>query len=403
MSLTNIKKFRIAVVVSHPIQHFTPQYKSWSNIENLELCVFFASKHGMKPYHDKDFGREVQWEGMELDFTHEFLPRADSKQTGKNIDSNELNGKLVIYKPDMIVAYGYRQPLQRRAIKWANSNQVPVCMISDSELMGYRNIFKKIIKKIVLPAIYKKTNLFLSVGDANEAYYRNYGVDNQQMIRCFFPIDIKHYDEVLKNSKLAVQRIREQYSIPDDHKVILNVGKLVSGKRQIDLVHLSNKLQSTVNKITMILAGSGPDENYLRSQCINIGVGGVIFAGFIPPKILTDYYCAADIYVHTSEREAHSLAISEAIYCGKPIVISDRCGSYGPTDDVQNGLNGFVYACGDIDDLGLKISYILNNSILERKMSLKSAELGRNHQLLAHGEALKQAINILEMKKFGKL
>ena len=62
-------------------------------------------------------------------------------------------------------------------------------------------------------------------------------------------------------------------------------------------------------------------------------------------------YCAADVYVHCSDNEPHSLAITEAIYCGLPVVLSDRCGSYGPTDDVQPGINGFVYRCGDVSDL----------------------------------------------------
>jgi len=394
-----MKKYRIAVIVSHPIQHFVPQYKSWSNLENIELCVFFASKHGLLPYHDKNFGREVHWKGMQLDFKHEFLSGADTRGLGKKIDSTDLDNKLKSYKPDLMVVYGYSQRLQKRAIKWADKNKVSVCMISDSELHQKRPIIKQLAKRFILPLIYKKIDLFLSVGDANEAYYRYYGVKDQQMIRCFFPIDIEHYDEVLKNSDLARQRIREELGIPNDHKVLLNVGKLVSWKRQIDLVKLSNSIQNLNNKITIILAGTGPDEEYLRSQCENIGVGGVIFAGFVSPNILTEYYCAADAYVHTSEQEPHSLAISEAIYCGKPVILSDRCGSYGPSDDVRHGLNGFVYTCKDINDLTQKINYIFSDNEIESQTGCISSQISRSNQLLAHGKALKQTISILEMKK----
>lgn len=394
-----MKKHRIAVIVSHPIQHFVPQYKSWSNLDNIELCVFFASKHGLLPYHDKNFGREVSWEGMQLDFTHEFLPGADTRAVNKNIDSVDLESKLQSFTPDLVVVYGYSQRLQKRAIKWAGNNSISTCMISDSELRVQRNGIKQFFKYLILPSIYKKIDLFFSVGDANEAYYRNYGVKDQQMIRTFFPIDIKHYNEVLKNSELARKRIRKKFEIPDDHKVILNVGKLVSRKRQIDLVNLSNAMQTTNNKITIILAGTGPDEEYLRSQCENTGVGGVVFAGFVPPNTLTEYYCATDVYVHSSESEPHSLAISEAIYCGKPVVISDRCGSYGPSDDVRHGLNGFVYTCKDINDLAQKLNYIFDNPKLEKEMGTKSSQFSRYHQSLAHGEALKQAISILQMEK----
>ncbi len=391
-------KHRIAVIVSHPIQHFVPQYKSWSELNNVDLCVFFASKHGLNTYHDKNFGREIKWEGMQLDFPHEFLPNAETKKTGKNIDSSELCDRLDVFKPEIIISYGYIQPLQRRGINWAKKHNVSVCMISDSELHVKRSLLKRIIKKILIPIIYKKVDLFFSVGDSNEAYYRNYGVKDEQLIRTFFPIDRKHYDEVLNNYESVRNKIRKLLNIPNDHKLILTVGKLVNWKRQIDLVKLSNLLQNSNNKITIVLAGTGPDEEYLRSQCKNIGPGGVIFAGFVQPKTLAEYYCASDVYVHASEYEPHSLAISEALYCGKPIVISDRCGSYGPSDDLQNGLNGFMYRVKNIEDLNRKVSYIINNPNVEKQMNEKSFELSRKHQSLAHGEALNQAITVLKFK-----
>ena len=34
---------RLTIVISHPIQYFCPQYSSWSRIEGIDLCVFFAS------------------------------------------------------------------------------------------------------------------------------------------------------------------------------------------------------------------------------------------------------------------------------------------------------------------------------------------------------------------------
>ena len=47
----------------------------------------------------------------------------------------------------------------------------------------------------------------------------------------------------------------------------------------------------------------------------------------------------------------HSLSISEAIYMGCPVIISDKCGSYGETDDVQVNKNGFVFECENVVQL----------------------------------------------------
>lgn len=390
-----MKISRLAVVVSHPIQHFCPQYTSWAKLPNVDLKVFFASKHGLLPYKDKDFDRVVQWTGISLDFPYIFLPGAEKNEINTSIDSTELNEQLAVFSPDVVLVYGYSQKLQKRALWWANFKKLPIIMISDSELHVKRGWFKQLVKKIVIPRILKKVSLYLTVGDANEAYYRNYGATDDQFIRCSFPISILDYDSVFSIRSKYRDDIRFELDIPNDHKVILMVGKLVSWKRQTDLIQFSNSMQSVRTDLTVVLVGTGQDEPKLRAETCHIGSGGVVFAGFVDPDTLAKYYCAADIYVHCSEQEPHSLGISEAIYCGLPVVISDRCGSYGPMDDVRVGLNGFVYQCGNVADLTRRVMYVLNEPAVHSAMSAASTRLGREHQALAHGQALCQALTVI--------
>ena len=115
-------------------------------------------------------------------------------------------------------------------------------MISDSELHAKRAWFKQLAKEIVIPPIFKRVSLFLTVGDANEAYYRNYGATDNQFIRCSFPIDICSYDSVLSVRSKCRDDIRVALNIPNHHKIILHVGKLVSLKRQVDLIRFSNSI-----------------------------------------------------------------------------------------------------------------------------------------------------------------
>lgn len=390
---------KVAVVVSHPIQHFVPQYSSWAKLADMEFKVFFASQHGLTPYQDVNFAREIHWKGMQLDFAHEYLPGAETRALGSTIDSVALEHSLNTYSPDIIIIYGYAQRLQRRALAWASTSKVPICMISDSELRSKRNIFKRLIKRLSLPSLYNKVSLFLTVGDANEAYYRHYGVHDRRFVRCCFPIDTKLYDSVLHDAESARQRVRHTLGIPAHHKVVLNVGKLVPWKKQLDLVHFSNSLQGKRDDVTVILTGTGPDEQQLHQLCKKQGPGGVVFAGFVMPDKLVEYYCAADVYAHCSEHEPHSLAISEAIYCARPVVISDYCGSYGPSDDVRHGLNGLVYRCGDIADFSQKLHSIFDNNETCKKMSDTSRNISRHNQKLAHGEGLKQVLTILQVEQ----
>ncbi|UZR28733.1 glycosyltransferase [Methylococcus mesophilus] len=392
-----MKIHRIAVVVSHPIQHFCPQYSSWASLPGVELRVFFASKYGLKPYEDSGFGRTIQWPGIELDFPHEFLPAAEGRTLDTNIDSAQLNVSLVSFSPDVLIVYGYSQRLQRRALRWAEKNQIPVFMLSDSELRSFRSLLKRAVKALTLPRWYRSVRLFLTVGDANEAYYRNYGVTDDRLIRCFFPIDIKYYDSIVANRHDCRKRIRDKLGIPMHHKVILMVGKLVYWKRQMDLILFSNANHDVYDDVTVVLVGTGPEEARLHGLAKRIGAGGVIFAGFVSPDILAEFYCAADVYAHCSDHEPHSLAISEAIYCGLPVVLSDRCGSYGPSDDVRQGLNGYIYPCGEIYDMSRCLKRIFDDAESYSRMCDASQRIGRQHQALAHGIALTQAISVIDL------
>lgn len=393
-----MKVNKIAVVVSHPIQHFCPQYGSWSKLDAVDIKVFFASRHGLDPYEDKNFARIVQWESLSLDFPHEFLPGAALRKLTRRIDSGDLDAALTTFSPDVVVAYGYTQPLQRRAIRWTKNAGRKLLMIADSELRSRRNGLKLLAKKLLLPRIFRKVDAFLTVGDANEQYYRSYGVHDLRLIRCSFPIDTETFDAMIDRREAIRHELRGKHGIPLDHDILLIVGKLVRWKRQEDIIQLSNNIQEAGRNVTVIIAGTGPDEKYLREKASKIGPGGVIFAGFVPPTLLIDYYLAADIYVHCSEVEPHSLAISEAIYSALPVVLSSSCGSYGPSDDVRQGLNGFVYQCGNSQGLHSAIFSILENPSLRKSMASQSRSIALANQGLAHGQALCQALSVINLK-----
>lgn len=389
------RRFRVAVIISHPIQHFCPQYASWAKLPEVDLMVFFASNQGLVAYEDKGFGRIVKWDEMLLDFPHEFLREANGKPIGNAIDSVDLAERLAAFSPDIAVVYGYSQALQRRAVRWATAVNVPLLMMSDSELHSRRSWGKRVLKALVLPRVFRKVDLFLTVGDSNEAYYRNYGVGDSRFIRGFHPINIAQYDLVVAKYYECRSYVRSQLEIPQHHKVLLMVGKFVPRKRQADLVRFSNSIQDQRDDVTVVLAGTGSDEASLRAMTRRAGPGGVLFTGFVSPTVLPEYYCAADIYVHCSEHEPHSVAISEALYCGLPIVLSDRCGSYGPTDDVRPGLNGFVYRCGDLRDMSRPLLHLLSDAETRARMSEASTRIGRQNQQLAHTTALIQALAVV--------
>lgn len=385
---------RIAVTISHPIQHFCPQFNSWSAEDAWNIKVFFASKAGLETYEDEGFQEEIKWPELEMNFPHAFLNQGRVEPINHQLDAPELEHELQDYSPDVLITYGYVQKYQRRAQCWGASNDVPVLMFSDSETRQARSIFKKILKKMTLPFHYRNIDGFLTVGDSNEDYHQQYGARPDQLYRLSYPIDRDFYETCYERKDEYRKTIRKNFDIAPDAFVCGMVGKLIGRKRQKDLIRALKHLDSQKQCVALIV-GSGEMKQELAEEAEKVIGHRVILTGFVDHRELPKYYAAMDTYVHASSLEPHSVAISEAIYMGCPVVLSDRCGSYGPADDVRPGYNGFVYSCGDSATLAEKLSALAKNPQLRRDFSDSSRSFARRAQRKSHGEGLKAALTDL--------
>lgn len=380
-------KKKLAIVLSHPIQHFCPLYQNWAQSDLWEIHVFFGSMAGAKPYFDTNFQKMVTWEGLGLDrFPHTFLNGEREVPIDLKIDAPTLEKELQHFRPDAVLTYGYNQPLQRRAKNWAKKHGVPVLFFSDGELRHERPLWKEWAKKWVVSRYFKDIDWFLVTGNANEEYYRNYGAPARKFLRSSYPIDRTGYEKAFQNRAALRREIRQRLGIADDELMVIVVGKLVEWKRQADLLEAVGSISS--QKVVAVLIGTGELEAAWKALAAKMPHNRAIFTGFTEAHRLPELYSAADLYAHTSRVEPHSVAVSEAIFMGCPVVISHRCGSYGMDDDVQIGLNGFVYECGAIDQLAKLIERVGSDAAFRQQMSEKSREIGSRNQRITHQEIL---------------
>lgn len=384
---------RVAIVVSHPIQHFCPQYASFAKNRKVFLKVFFASALGSKKYYDPDFKKEISWGNLYLDrFDHVFLNGQNRViPPDSKLDAPSLNDELDEFKPDLVVIYGYFQALQRRAHRWAGSRKVKLAYISDSELRHKRNPFKELLKYLFIRQYFSGINYFLSVGKANEEYYTHYGVTTKKIVSMHFPIDIGSYEQSYEKREELRKTIRLRHLVKDNELILLVVGKLVPWKNQDHIIDALLLLEKRNIYLHLFMLGSGKMQSAWEKRVLDLKHSKVHFTGFVNSEDLPAYYAASDMYVHPASLEPHSIAISEAIYMGCPVIISDRCGSYGAEDDVQEGRNGFVFPFGDIQTLAAKVQFLINADI-RRSFSQHSHALAVQFQRRAHLDILTELI-----------
>jgi glycosyltransferase involved in cell wall biosynthesis len=70
-------------------------------------------------------------------------------------------------------------------------------------------------------------------------------------------------------------------------------------------------------------------------------------------------YNLADIFVLPSKTETWGLAINEAMACKKTVLASDKCGAVA--DLVENGVNGYTFKSGNVDDLEEKMRRLVKS------------------------------------------
>ena len=92
--------------------------------------------------------------------------------------------------------------------------------------------------------------------------------------------------------------------------------------------------------LRLLVAGSGEEEESLRSQCHALGLEDkVVFAGAVPNRELAAFYADADIFVSPSLSEGFGLTFVEAGMSGCILVGTD-VGGVG--DIIEEGRTGFL-------------------------------------------------------------
>ena len=62
-----MNKYKIAFLLSHPIQYFFPLFKEIAKHPQTDLTVYYCSDENIKGMHDVGFGTDVKWGILLLD------------------------------------------------------------------------------------------------------------------------------------------------------------------------------------------------------------------------------------------------------------------------------------------------------------------------------------------------
>ena len=132
----------------------------------------------------------------------------------------------------------------------------------------------------------------------------------------------------------------ERFSPPDSPPCydLIFVGRLVEIKCIDIFLQAVQHVRKAIPNVTAVIVGEGPLRSELEQMTHDLGIDDcVAFVG--KQQNIGEWLNKARVFVLTSRSEGLSIAMTEAMACGLPVVVSD----VGDLADlVENGVNGYL-------------------------------------------------------------
>ena len=369
------QRFRLAILISHPIQYFAPLYRRLAQEPDIDLTVYFCSRQGVKTYDDQGFGIPVKWDVPLLEgYKHKFLRnlRRNTKVGGFfSLVNPGLVAELRRNRCDALLVSGHMYFSYLLGIFAAKLMGIPVFMRCETHLLLRRSGLKLALRRPVMRVFYRYLcDRCLAIGTRNRAFYVALGVRRDRLFDVPYAVDNAYFAQVAAPFKIRVDDTRVELGLPTEKPLILYVSKLMPRKRPHDLLAAFRTLRERGIQAALVFVGSGELEQSLLEYVCQHEVADVHFAGFRNQSELPRFYAAADVFVLPSEDEPWGLVINEVMCTGLPVVASEEIGAV--PDLVGDGYNGLTFRAGDVDQLTAHLESLLTNKPLRQQMGKNS-------------------------------
>jgi D-inositol-3-phosphate glycosyltransferase len=195
-------------------------------------------------------------------------------------------------------------------------------------------------------------------------------------------VDTRHFYPI------PVDEARQFIGLKPEDRMILFVGRIEPLKGLDTLIRAVACLRQHdfAEPVHLAVIGGDPDASpelitsemaRIQSLCDELGMGNtVVFLGKRGQDTLPYYYSAAEVLVMPSHYESFGMVALEAMACGTPVIASQVGGL---AFLVKDGTTGFHVPAEDDDALCEKLTILLGDEALRRRMGQAAAKYARKY------------------------
>ncbi len=388
---------RVAIVASHVIQYQDPFFRLLASAPDIDLTVLYCSQAGAVTYRDADMASTLRWD-LELlsGYSHRFLFNlsGDSNRGWTRHLNPGIVTALVRGRYDMVIfMLGWGSITAMAGILSCRLAGIPFFLYGDSSFPPPETSLRSRIRARLLGALFRRTTGFMISGVLNGEYYRHYGADPAHFFLLPWAVENERFVKSAEFTEGERERMRAELGIGSGQVVFVYSAKLVERKDPMTLLRAFEQMPGR-DRAALLFIGDGslraPLEDYARTHELS----GVHFSGFVNQTNLPRHYSLSDVFVLPSLYEPRGAVVNEAMACGLPLIVTDRCGSIG--DIVQQGDNALIYHAGDPSALAQAMRWMVEHPAERASMAERSRSIISTWTYARGVEGIRSALRWLE-------
>ena len=346
--------------VSGSIESFRKQFEK----QGHSVFIFAPNYKNYKDENENVF----RFPSLDIEFKIKFpLAIPYSRRMDKIIEKLDLD----------IIHSQHPNLLGSAAKKWAKKKNIPLVFTWHTLYDQYTHFVPLVPNKLASKYIISKAVKYANESDfvitptnSVKKIIKNLGVINKNIEAISTGVEEEFYRNPDRN------KIRNEFNIKDDEILLLLVSRLTQEKNIEFLFNSIIKVLNNNKNTKFLISGDGdlvPKLKNLTNK--NNLTDRIIFEGIVPKEELKNYYSAGDIFVYASKSETQGMIISEAMYCGLPIVALNATGI---CDLVQNNVNGFLVK-EDVTEFAMAVEKLIDNKDLRNDFGAASEKISREN------------------------
>ncbi|HEX6097993.1 MAG TPA: glycosyltransferase family 4 protein [Thermoanaerobaculia bacterium] len=380
---------RLAVVASHVIQYQDPFFRRLAAEPGIDLTVFYCSRAGAEVYHDADMQTSLRWD-IELlqGYRHVFLRNFGRGDGYTRLINPGVIPAIVRGNFDAVLFFlGWGTITSLLGIAACRISGTPFFLYGDSSFPPAEDSWRAKVRAGFIRGVFALASGFMVSGTLNAEYYRHYGGDPRRFFLLPWAIDNERFAGAARFAPGERDAMRARFGIAPEQVAFVFSAKLVARKDPMTLLRAVARMAHR-DRAVVVFLGHGELREQLEAFAREHRLH-VQFAGFVNQADLPKHYAMGDVFVLPSTYEPRGAVINEAMACGLPVVVTDRCGSLG--DIVQENDNALVYPAGDDGALAAHLDRLMDDD-LRARMGQRSREIIATWDYARGVEGVKEAL-----------